>query len=321
MSGTGPQLEDGYLRIANEVWNQLMMCQFKREQRGIIDLIIRLSWGCGKKWAHIPRQKDFCLAGVYESHVKRELEWLEKANVITIDREQKMYQFNKHYDTWRVSIGRGYDEDALAQLVALNLQISKKNLPISKRDGEQTYKEVSSDLQISKKNLPISKSTDANLLISKTKLTYKEDPRPANPHGDGVRVAPKDNIKDNTTAAVVVEDEDLLISKSPAPETAEVFWEQNAGCTLNPSQYDEMQAYREDGFSEAVICLAMKKALLGGKGFPYVLGILKSWRTKGIFTLEGVEQEERLYRERAPAVEDTPEYARIQYVPAGKGGD
>jgi DnaD/phage-associated family protein len=321
VSGTGPQLEDGYLRIANEVWNQLMMCQFNREQRGIIDLIIRLSWGCGKKWAHIPRQKDFCLAGVYESHVKRELEWLEKANVITVDRKQKMYQFNKHYDTWRVSIGRGYDEDELAHLVALNLQISKKNLLISKNDGEETYKEVSSDLQRSKKNLLISKSEDENLLISKTKLTYKEDPRPANPHGDGVRVAPKDNSKDNNTTTVVVEDDNLLISKMPAPETAETFWESNSAHLLNPTQYNAIQNYRDDGFGDDVICAAMERTLLAGKDLRYAFGILNNWRGKGIYTLEAVEREERVYRERAPASSDVPEYARIDYIPAPKGGD
>jgi hypothetical protein len=182
-----PQLEDGYLRIANEVWNQLMMSKFNREQRGIIDLIIRLSWGCGKKWAHIPRQKDFCLAGVYESHVKQELKWLEKANVIRVDWEQRLFQFNKYYTEWRVSIVAGYDEERLTELVAQNLQRSKM-------DGESTYKEVRNDLLISK-------NETENLQISKIELTNKEDLRPANQHGDNVRVPPKDILKDNTTTA------------------------------------------------------------------------------------------------------------------------
>jgi len=280
-----PQLEDGYLRIANEVWNQLMMSKFNREQRGIIDLIIRLSWGCGKKWAYIPRQKDFCLAGVYESHVKRELQWLEKANVIRVDWEQKLFQFNKYYTEWRVSIVAGYDNERLTELVAQNLQISKI-------DGGSTYKEVRSSAQ--------------NLQISKIELTNKEDLRPSNLHGDNVRVLPKDNIKDINNKDIQTDREDTdppsqsvgslpdseFETLTPLQEVCQAY-EKHIGI-LGPLQVDRLRFWLEEpelAKPVDVVIKAIETACEAGRRrIGYIEGILRNWHNDGVKTLADIER-------------------------------
>ncbi len=287
MDGTAmanPQLEDGYLRIANEIWDQVMMTKFNAAQRGILDLVIRLSYGCGKKWAYIPRQKDFCLAGLYESHVKRELERLEQANVLWIDWGQRLYQLNKNYKAWRVSLSPGYDEERLKNLVSENLQRSKNQ-------GQ--------NLQISKnKNLQISK----NLHFSKLDLTNMEVLDPANQHLDDVRGTPKDSIKDISTAAADqggLEKSDFELPFSPPEQESAInYWQRVAARLLNSRQVEILNAYRDDGFPDDVIKAAMDKALLAGADLRYAFSVLDSWRTKGIFTLEGVERETAEYRAR-----------------------
>jgi DNA invertase Pin-like site-specific DNA recombinase len=47
---------------------------FTEQQRRILDLILRLSWGCDKTTAYI--QRDFEVVGVREGHVKTHLDWL-----------------------------------------------------------------------------------------------------------------------------------------------------------------------------------------------------------------------------------------------------
>ena len=279
-----PQLEDGYLRIANEIWDQVMMTKFNAAQRGIIDLVIRLSYGCGKKWAYIPRQKDFCLAGLYESHVKKELTRLEQANVLWIDWGQRLYQINKNYRAWRMSLSPGYDEERLKSLVSENLQISKN---------------TNQNLQISK-NGDLLKSKILHL--SKSELTNKEVLDPANPHTDDIRGIPKDSIKDISTAAAdhggLDEQGSNSLPLPPSTETAINYWQRIAARLLNYRQAEMLNAYYDDGFSDDMIKAAMDKALLAGADLRYAFSVLDSWRTKGIFTLEGVEREAAEHRAR-----------------------
>lgn len=126
-----PQPTDAHLRIAHEISEQLMVSHFTARQRRILDLILRLSWGCGKKEASIPRQRDFEVVGILEGHIQRELEVLERDHVII--RNGNEYSFNKDFDKWRISRARGYNPKKLTELVRWNLnhtyQSGKPDLP------------------------------------------------------------------------------------------------------------------------------------------------------------------------------------------------
>jgi len=66
-----PQPNSPHLRITHSIFEVLMMTDFTKRQRKIIDLILRLSWGCQKNSANIPRQRDFEVLGIAETHIGR----------------------------------------------------------------------------------------------------------------------------------------------------------------------------------------------------------------------------------------------------------
>lgn len=101
-----------------DLLDEIMACQFTEQQRRILDLIIRLSIGCGKETACIPIQKDFQIVGVRQSHVKHHLDWLIRMKVITKD--YRFYKINQDCDKWRVSKSMFFNPERLEDLIELN---------------------------------------------------------------------------------------------------------------------------------------------------------------------------------------------------------
>lgn len=116
-----PQPSDAHLRIAHSIQEQIMVSNFTEQQRRILDLILRLSWGCGSKVAHIPHQNTFELVGVGNNKIKSHLVWLESAGVI--GRDGCFYWICKDYDKWRVSRALEYTPAKVAELVTFNIRI------------------------------------------------------------------------------------------------------------------------------------------------------------------------------------------------------
>lgn len=114
-----PQPTDAHLRMAHSISEAIMMRDFSKYQRKILDLILRLSWGCGKKYAYIPHQKDFRVAGIFESDIKKNLDWLEVSKII--GRDGPFYWFNKDFDQWQISRVNPFDPERLSDLLSLNL--------------------------------------------------------------------------------------------------------------------------------------------------------------------------------------------------------
>ena len=133
-----PQPTDAHLRIAHRIHEEVMVSEFTKRQRKVLDLILRLSWGCGKKEANIPRQKDFEIVGVGKGHIKMELTYLENAKVIQL--EGNTYAFNKNYDEWRISRARGFTLEKLTSLVRINLNGNRPNLPKQEETAYQSGK-------------------------------------------------------------------------------------------------------------------------------------------------------------------------------------
>lgn len=254
-----PQKEQGHLRIANEIWDQIMMCDFNREKRAILDLVLRLSWGCGKKSALIPRQKDFCLAGIPESNIKKNLKWLEKAKVLQIDWENKLYMFNKDYDSWRVSLVESYDEERLNLLIYQNIQLSNNKEKLS--------------------------NSEENLLNSKVFLSNNEEQNPVTPCGTKGEATPKDiytNKQINNK-----EEEEERSRQNPYS-----FFETNGFGTLSPIISESISDWIDTGGfeePEQIIILAMKEALLNNaKSWKYVNKCLVDWSGRNLKTLRDV---------------------------------
>jgi hypothetical protein len=116
---------EAHLRVAHKINEAIMQRDFSKRQRKVLDLILRLSWGCNKSVAVIPYQRDFEIVGISESKVKAELDWLISSRIITRDNDQ--YQFNKNFEEWQVSRVKPFQPDKLAKLVSLNIKDAYQN--------------------------------------------------------------------------------------------------------------------------------------------------------------------------------------------------
>ncbi|WP_217563044.1 replication protein [Paenibacillus sp. GbtcB18] len=122
-----PQPENGFVRVANEIWDEIICRSFSKRQIDIILFILRLSYGCNKKTAKIPLQQDFILAGLGgKGNIALELKRLEAARVITRNKEAGEYALNKDYETWDVGLVKGWEKARFEKLLNLNLDQGKK---------------------------------------------------------------------------------------------------------------------------------------------------------------------------------------------------
>lgn len=170
-----PQLENGYTRTANELSEAIMQSNFSKRQRNILDLIIRMSYGCGKKSA-VFKYVDFELVGVYKADIKRELDYLSSVRVITaeyIDDLSMLYiTLNKNYDQWRVSIVKGFNTEKWEQLLRRNLDDKVSEILTNPEN------KVSKTLTDSKKtvsNLPTEQNRTVSKILTNTFVEFNND--------------------------------------------------------------------------------------------------------------------------------------------------
>lgn len=105
----GPQLEDGYTRIANEFLEFLTTINLSSYQMRMLLTIIRFTWGYGKKSDAISISTFYYKTGIRPRHICRTRGELIRINAITYKGNSKIgtYSINKHYNTWKVSPIKG----------------------------------------------------------------------------------------------------------------------------------------------------------------------------------------------------------------------
>ena len=110
---------DEFTRISNELLEAILLSDFTKRQFNIILLVIRLSYGCGRKYA-ILRKADFGVAGIDKSDIKKELALLVESKVLVIDGDR--ISLNKDYDRWRISLVRAGSREEFKKILQRNLQ-------------------------------------------------------------------------------------------------------------------------------------------------------------------------------------------------------
>jgi len=115
------QLENGYVRIANQLLEALSISEFTAAERRLLDLLIRLSYGCRKKTASFPQWKDLTIIGIDKSYYKKILTKLEINKVIYVDWKGNNVMVNKHFDQWKIRINENYSSKLYHDLLAYNL--------------------------------------------------------------------------------------------------------------------------------------------------------------------------------------------------------
>lgn len=110
--------KNGYVKIANNLFDNIFIRDFTKRELEVILLIIRLSYGFNRKYAIIEPKTYLCLVGIPRQNINRTLDSLIEKNVIIND-SSNIYRLNKHYDQWETKVNRYFDQDKINCLKAL----------------------------------------------------------------------------------------------------------------------------------------------------------------------------------------------------------
>jgi len=105
MKETLPQLEDGHIRIANELYDAILSYPFTGRQLKVVLAIMRKTYGFGKKQDDVSASQIGSICGMSRTHATSTMNQLAEMNVIT--KQPGVYGsivgMNKAYSTWRTS--------------------------------------------------------------------------------------------------------------------------------------------------------------------------------------------------------------------------
>jgi len=97
----GPQVEDGYTRIANELLEQVMAAPFTLREMRVVMAVIRLTYGWNRKQARVTRGLLAKLTGMPETIASKTMAALVAKNVvIRHGGSRSPVSLNKHAGTW-----------------------------------------------------------------------------------------------------------------------------------------------------------------------------------------------------------------------------
>ncbi|MDI6808285.1 MAG: replication protein [Candidatus Eisenbacteria bacterium] len=93
-----PQKENGHVQVANELFDALARMRIPGEQRQVLDVIIRLTYGWNKKDSKISYAEFVVRTGLQQGHVFRALKALEEHNLVK--KSLTGYRIQKDYGKW-----------------------------------------------------------------------------------------------------------------------------------------------------------------------------------------------------------------------------
>ncbi|MED0758752.1 replication protein [Aneurinibacillus thermoaerophilus] len=263
-----PQIENGFIKIANELWDEILRRNFTKRQQNIIMFIWRMSYGCGQKDCVIDKFNYFELAGLDKSDIKKELKYLKMCNVIHWDEETMTFAINKNYDFWQINPNKNWDDDKFKKLIASNLQRKKVGeIPTNEEDGVGKIPTLYHD--------EVGKTPTIELV--------KYQPQEASmPRGtsDSSSLNTILNTNINTTSTTTIE---------PA-----ILFEQ---CLtwLSPIQRDRLNKWVDEfGGNKEIVNLAIRIADDSNKrNFNFVNFLLNEWHNNNLKTVEQIQTYER----------------------------
>jgi len=100
---SNPQLENGHLRIANEIWDALCRIRIRGEANQVLNFIIRKTYGYNKKWDRISLSQFASGTGICKQSICRAIKILIEMKLINqkATPNGSMYKFNKNIDEWK----------------------------------------------------------------------------------------------------------------------------------------------------------------------------------------------------------------------------
>lgn len=216
--GVEVKTKNGYVKIANNLFDNIIFRDFTNRERAVIFLIIRLSYGFNHKVAIIKPKARFGLIGVHRQHIDRALDSLMAKNVV-ISRGNDEYALNKHFDEWNVKLNKHFDEDNFNALKGLQFRgnvtttVTNCNQECNNESNHDGYKEVttgvtqSNQIEINEVTTTVTNLENCNnggynnvtpvVTNSGEMLPRRLQTQPENVDGGEDTTDPKDIFKDN----------------------------------------------------------------------------------------------------------------------------
>ncbi|TYS68682.1 hypothetical protein FZC76_06975 [Sutcliffiella horikoshii] len=270
------QVENGYIRIANELMDEIIRRDFSKRQIAILHLIIRLSYGCNKKDCVIDKLSDFEVAGIHRSDIKKELHYLKEANVIDWNQEGKKFSFKKNYELWHINPNKGWNKNRVDQLVHFNL----KNKKVGKTpiDLDDLVGKTLTFLGVKVGKTPIEKLVKHQLQETVTDWESKDEG------------ALKDIIKDIFLKTNKEEEERNTVKRIlELLQKSKIVGEKDINDFLRDDINDVFENF---GFIDPQMMIeeAIKESARGnGKTWLFVYNKLRKWKKEGIKSVEDLE--------------------------------
>lgn len=271
-----PQTEQGHIRIANELWNEILRRDFSKRQQNLILFLWRLSYGTGQKDCIIDKFNTLELTGMYKQDVKKELKYLRECAVLNWNENDMVFSINKNYKLWQVSPNKNWDSEKFKELIHQNISRKKVSKTLTSVDDSK-HEEVSKTLTYKSKT--VSKTLTTKLV--KHLLSHR-----LNLSGARLESIPKDIIKD-------IKDIDIKDNNN----NAHTFFEKNIS-PLSPHVIDQITDWL-DLLPEEVVVFSMKLAVESNKrSIAYCNKVLAGWKNEGVKNLADAERENQEFKDR-----------------------
>jgi len=96
---SGPQLENGYTRVANEILEALSKVNLSPYESRVLHFMLRKTYGYGKKMDRVPLSQISKATGLDKGNAGRARRSLKERNIIVAEAGQ--WGFQKDYQKWR----------------------------------------------------------------------------------------------------------------------------------------------------------------------------------------------------------------------------
>lgn len=126
-----PQLENGHIKIANEIWEALIKTRISGEARQVLDFVLRKTYGFNKKEDKISLSQLVLATGLRRPDIIRARNKLLQMNIIISKKANDnitSYRFNKDFDMWKplAKKQRGVAKKQMVVSKKANASLAKK---------------------------------------------------------------------------------------------------------------------------------------------------------------------------------------------------
>ncbi|MGE8207734.1 replication protein [Heyndrickxia sp. NPDC080065] len=303
------QVENGYIRIATELMDEIIRRDFSKRQLAILHFIIRLSYGCQKKDCVIGKFNSFELAGLNKSDIKKELKFLRECRVINWDEESMIFSINKDYEKWQVNPTKGFEREKLDQLIHENI---KNN--VGKTLTKKVGKIPTSLEEIVGKTL-----TEMGVKVGKT-LIDKLVKHQRDMWGNAWESKDEDTLKDSIKDIYLK----IITTTTTTEQENPIALFEKLLCRLSPIQSHSLLKWVDEfeGKSEIVneaITIADNK---NKRYYGFVEFLLKEWANNNLNSLDRVRayEQEKFNKTKGPRnINRKP--VRTEKIPSWYDGD